>query len=391
MFEAISSAYIHLPFCLQKCLYCDFVSYEQRLEDKPPYLKALEKEIKLTYKFIKEKTESSRGVVALKTLYLGGGTPSVFRAEELSPILSALKSTFSFEKGAEITLEVNPETVSYQELIDYKKIGINRLSIGIQSLQDNLLKTLGRIHTAQRALETIDKAQAAGFDNISCDIMTGLPGQTIQDVDQTLELLLAKNVPHLSFYALSLEEGTPFMNRYGQKEEELPSPELERLMYHHLITRLVDAGYLHYEISNCARPGYESLHNINYWRARGYYGFGAGAHSFYENKRRGNIGSLDKYLELLALEESDLGAIWEEETFIDLAERQKEFMLLGLRLIKGVEEKRFKDLFGVPLQTVFADEITTLMAKDLLEKTNKGFRLTRKGLDFGNEVFRLFV
>ena len=327
----------------------------------------------------------------LSTVYFGGGTPSLFSQAQLSIVLAKLRGTFGLQSEAEITLEVNPGTVKASDFDGFYGMGINRISIGVQSFSKVLLGSLGRIHTARQAMDTIMWAKAAGFTNISCDLMTGLPGQTLGDALDSLSILLEYEVPHVSFYALSLEEGTPFYDRYHRHEDQLPDPELEREMYHSMILLLKEHGYNHYEISNCSRPGLESRHNLTYWKALPYYGFGCAAFSYLHGRRIGNTSDLRGYIKSMISPDVCLCDIEEENVEISWTESRKEFMLLGFRLLRGVSAGEFADRFGMPLADVFGAELDGLLAKNLIICQNGNYRLSNTGLDYANQVFCAFV
>jgi oxygen-independent coproporphyrinogen-3 oxidase len=379
----VGSAYIHIPFCERKCAYCDFVSYADRSNKKDGYVQAIIREIELT-------REDCSSAGPLSTLYFGGGTPTTFSPEQLSAIMDALRSCFGVDKDAEISLEMNPGTVDSLSLRQYRDIGFNRASIGVQSFSDGLLSLLGRIHNAEEAQATIFEARAAGFHNINCDLMLGLPGQTLDDALHSTNKLISLEIPHISFYSLSVEEGTAFYDRYHNHEEFLPSPDLERQMYHSMLELLKKHGYQHYEISNCAWPGYESRHNTVYWRALPYYGFGCGAHAYLKRKRIGKMRDLDRYIHIMNTGGS-IRDIIEEDEYIDLSENQREFMLLGFRLTEGISEEEFLRRFGLPVRDVFGGELSDLLEKGLILFSGGHYFLSGKGLDFANEVFRSFV
>lgn len=381
MMERISAAYLHFPFCVRKCPYCDFVSFENCLEKRGEYTDAIIREIGRTVK----------GAGRLETVYMGGGTPSLFTPQQIGRILNALEERFGFGNSPEITIEANPGTVDLKSLSGYRDAGVNRISIGVQSFSDSLLLTLGRIHSGGQARKTIEAARSAGFTNISCDLMTGLPGQTLEDAEDSLGVLLEYGIPHISFYALTLEEGTPYYRKYEKHDELLPEPELERIMYKRLLARLKNAGYRHYEISNSAKPGFESRHNITYWKALPYYGFGCGAFSYRNDIRQGNTGDLGLYLREMAKAEPDPSVLLTDAESIGAEERKKEFMLLGFRLLEGVSPEAFFVRFGERMEDLFAENLARLAARGLIESGNGRYRLSEAGLDFANEVFREFV
>ena len=381
MMEKITSAYIHFPFCVRKCPYCDFVSFENCLEKREAYTKALIREIQ----------SAGNDGTALQTIYMGGGTPSLFPPEQIRLVLKALEDKFDIEDNPEITIEANPGTVDLKSLSGYRESGVNRISLGVQSFSDTLLQTLGRIHDGEKARKAILAARDAGFSNISCDLMTGLPGQTLEDAEESLAILLEYGIPHISFYALTLEEGTPYYKKYQKHEELLPDPELERIMYKSLLAKLKSSGYSHYEISNCAKPGFESRHNMTYWKALPYYGFGCGAYSYGSDIRKGNTGDLGLYLEEMSKTNPDLPAITVDSEVITAEEKKKEFMLLGFRLMEGVSPEEFFLRFGERMEDLFADHLNKLSAKGLIVHDHGRYRLSDRGLDYANEVFREFV
>lgn len=379
--EKITAAYLHFPFCVRKCPYCDFVSFENCLGKRGEYTDAIIREIERT----------GKSGASLQTIYMGGGTPSLFAPDQIRRILQALEKRFGFGDNPEITIEANPGTVDLKSLSGYREAGVNRISIGVQSFSDTLLQTLGRIHDGEQAKKAIEAARSAGFSNISCDLMTGLPGQTLTDAEESLAILLDYGVPHISFYALTLEEGTPYYRKYRTHDELLPDPDLERTMYRKLLSRLKDSGYKHYEISNCAKPGFESRHNLTYWKALPYYGFGCGAYSYTDHMRKGNTGNLGLYLKELSKADPDLPAIQVDSECIDAEEQKKEFMLLGFRLLEGVSPEEFLLRFGERMENLFAENLRRLSGRGLIIFENGRYRLSEAGLDFANEVFRDFV
>jgi len=402
MINDIISAYIHFPFCVKKCPYCDFVSYAGCLDRKTEYIDALCREIELTGK--EQRIAGQKGPFqdcgsreascinpGLATIYMGGGTPSLFSPEELQDVLLALRDQFGIQESAEITLEVNPGTVNQASFLGYRAIGINRISIGVQSFSQSILTSLGRIHTSGQAVEAIHMAQAAGFTNISCDLMTGLAGQSLADIEDSLLILLENRVPHVSFYALIIEEGTPFFRKYESHEDLLPPPDLERSMYHMMLSRLRQEGYIHYEISNCGKPGFESRHNMTYWRAEPYYGFGCGAFGYRQGKRTGNTADLSAYIDIMANPLADLSEIVTECEEIDENESRKEFMLLGFRMMSGVSGEEFRKRYTENMEDLFGDSLENLMKRDLIMHEEDRYFLSEKGLDYANEVFREFV
>lgn len=378
-----SSAYVHIPFCVRKCPYCDFTSFDNSLGMKEPYLRALLREMEV----ISEKNSGG----PLKTIYLGGGTPSLLIPEEAGSILTKLGDSFGIEGGAEITIEANPGTVTASSLRGYKDAGFNRLSVGVQSFSDRVLHGLERIHKAEDAHNAIELAVEAGFSNISCDLMLGVPEQTLADVVSSVRQLTDHHVAHISCYSLSLEEGTRFFEKYSGQPDILPSDTEERAMYHTVRQMLADAGYRHYEISNFALPGFESRHNTVYWDALPYYGFGCGAHSYVGGRRVGNTISFKRYIDVLSEEAPDPEGICAESEWIDDKAEMKEYMLLGFRKLSGISEVDFQRRFGIDPGLLFGVELEALLLRGLIHKADGRWFLSEKGLDFGNEVFRSFV
>lgn len=378
-----SSAYVHIPFCVRKCPYCDFVSFENQSEKKDHYLRALLCEIRSI-------AERSPGG-ALSTVYLGGGTPSLLTPAETGRILCELGKSFGIKPDAEITIEVNPGTVDAASLTGYRKVGFNRISIGTQSFSDSVLCGLERIHTAEEAKSAIDNAKEAGLDNISCDLMIGVPNQIGSDIENSLRFLIEKSVSHISCYSLSLEEGTRFFKKYSGHPELLPSDESEREMYHLVRRFLTDNGFVHYEISNFALPGRESRHNNVYWSALPYYGFGCGAHSYFDGRRAGNTADLERYIRVLSEPCPVLEKLLDESDEISLEEQMKEFMLLGFRRLSGISEGEFLLRFGIAPTQKFGYEFERLLSLGLILHEPDRWFLSEHGLDFGNEVFRSFV
>ena len=290
--------YIHMPFCKQKCLYCDFVSYANKYGEVDRYIKCLKKEI-VQYanenRIMHEHGLEPKYII--KTIYIGGGTPSSIDEGYILSVIKTIKENFAVEEDAEITIEVNPGTVNKEKLEAYKQCGINRLSIGLQAVQDNLLKSIGRIHTFKDFENTYDYARQVGFDNINVDLMIALPGQTMDDVKESVKTIVGLKPEHISVYSLILEEGTPMYDMVQNKKLELPDDDTERQMYWYVKECLEKHKYKHYEISNFARQGFESKHNMDCWNQKEYIGVGTAASSFMENKRYSNTDDLETYIE----------------------------------------------------------------------------------------------
>ena len=362
--------YIHIPFCVKKCDYCDFFSKVADDEARNDYVEALLTEIKAT-----EVSEEYK----VSSIFFGGGTPSILPAELIVKVMTALRKQFEIVSDAEITIECNPGTVDEEKLIAYRKCGINRISFGLQSMDDDELVRLGRIHTYEEFLTSYEVARAVGFDNISVDLMSGLPGQATSSWVRTLEAVAELNPEHISAYSLIIEEGTPFATR----ELELPDEDEEREMYDRTAEVLAGFGYQQYEISNYAKEGYECKHNIGYWKRIDYLGFGAGASSLFNNVRYNNVKDLEIYQE----NSSDLPKIRCDVEFLDEKAGMEEFIFLGLRMMQGINDTEFKDEFGVSLRAVYGDEIDKLVEQGLLDFDEHDLRLTRQGISVSNHVF----
>ena len=368
--------YVHIPFCKQKCFYCDFNSYSGKDHLVEEYIKALKKE--LSIELIKCNDKS-----CFKTIYFGGGTPSAIPSKYIKEIMQDTKCE------GEVTLELNPGTITRKKLEDYKEAGINRLSIGLQTTNDELLKKIGRIHSLKDFEETFKMAREVGFNNISVDLMFGLPSQTIEDVSKDLDYLITLNPDHISCYSLIVHDELARKN--PNAFNNLPSDEQEREMYYLICDELKKNGYIQYEISNFAKPGYESKHNLCYWNQDEYYGIGAGASSYINNVRYKNIDSIEEYIEHLSNNQDGFKVVEEvqnEESKI------KEYMILKLRLIEGVSEYSFKSIFNKDIFIYFKNELEKLNNLKLIEITgtdDKYIKLTKKGLDLANIVWEEFI
>lgn len=388
MRETPGSAYIHFPFCVRKCLYCDFVSQAGKEEAIPAYIESVRAEIRHTADVL-----SGQSVLKpLDTVYLGGGTPTLATSGQLAAILQALRDSFGLTDQAEISLEANPGTMSMDECAAIRQAGFNRISIGLQAVQPHLLRTLGRIHLFEDYLDAVRFARQAGFDNIGADIMFGLPGQTLSDVRETLRCVLDSDLEHISYYSLQVEPGTPFHDAYSRGALLLPDPEIERDMYHTIRDTLSASGRAPYEISSSARPGYACRHHLVYWAGREYYGFGCAAHGYVGGMRRQNEPDLDAYMN--KVEERSASNAFpaaEELERIDREEERKEVMMLGFRLEAGVDSDAFLLRFGVRMEACFGDELRELNQKGLIETRGRRVRLTPSGRDVANQVFMAFV
>lgn len=375
--------YCHIPFCLKKCAYCDFSSFSCQHEAViRDYFVALHKEIR---KFAEENKKST--LPAVDTIYFGGGTPSAVDVRHIETTLLLLNEVFQVKEDAEITIEINPGTLTADKARRYKKSGINRASVGLQAWQDFLLKILGRIHSQTDFIKAMELLKEAGFNNYSVDVMVGLPGQKLEDVMETLQAVIKYAPTHLSCYSLILESGTPMANWVESGQLELPDEDEEREMHWAVDGFLKEQGFLHYEISSFCQPGYESRHNVKYWELVPYLGFGLGAHGYFNGQRYGNSNDLNAYCQLLKAGKSP--AIFEPE--MTLAEQMSEWMFLGLRKLGGIREDDFCARFGESYFVPFGEVIQSLITARLLAWDGSVLKLTPRGQDFGNQVFMAFV
>lgn len=388
--------YIHIPFCVQKCLYCDFVSGCGTKDEMKRYQKALLNEIESTV--IRETVDS---------VFFGGGTPSVYPMEYIGEILQLIKrknvlnnrirntatSELFYgirEKDIEITMEVNPGTINREKLNYYREIGINRLSIGLQSANDEELKILGRIHDYQQFLESYQNARETGFTNINIDLMSAIPKQSIDSYQNTLAKVLALRPEHISAYSLIVEEGTPFYEKYcegGRNECDLPDEDSEREMYYLTKREMEKHGYHRYEISNYAKAGYECKHNMKYWSRDNYYGFGAAASSLVDNIRYTNVRNSRDYVKA----NGDISVIREEISKPDRNEQMEEYMFLGLRKMSGISATEFEKKFDIQMEHVYGEVIKKLKKNGLLIQEESQLFLTERGIDVSNMVLAEFL
>lgn len=382
--------YVHIPFCKHKCYYCDFISYANKESLVERYINVLIREI--TDVATGNRLDYENGIDELfnvNTIYIGGGTPSFIESKYIVNIISTIKEYFKINENAEITLEVNPGTVNENKLKDYFNAGVNRLSIGLQATNDSLLKEIGRIHTYEEFLNTYKLARKIGFKNINADLMIGLPKQTIEDVEKAVNDLIKLGLEHISVYSLILEEGTVLEEQIRSGKLKLPEDEEEREMYWKVKSILEANGYIHYEISNFAKKGYESQHNLDCWRQKEYVGFGVAAHSYTNDVRYSNIENLEEYIENYENDKLEETFIFNEKLTHNM--KVKEYMMLGLRKLKGVSIQEFKEKFAANPIYVFKNELEKLVNEDLLEIDGDYIRLTKKGLDLANLVWEEFV
>ena len=421
------SIYIHIPFCKQKCLYCDFLSAPACGQERESYVEALLREIKGMAMHCRE--------YEIISVFFGGGTPSLLTGEQMRRIMNALKTHYDLNRDAEISMECNPATASADTLKAYRECGINRLSIGLQSANEEELKALGRIHDYGQFLQTYESARNVGFSNINIDLMSALPGQTLLSYEETLQKVIELSPEHISAYSLIVEEGTPFYEMYGERAEcengktadkmaeykknkppdegaqsmesatmhpKLPDEDTERQMYHRTREILEEEGYYRYEISNYAKEGYECRHNLTYWTGVEYIGFGIGAASYFKGYRYKNIGDIRSYQKMLSAEDtfyrwqSDSfmpdAVLWHEEIeLLSEKDRMEEFMFLGLRLKKGVSKQEFMDKFDRSMEEVYQKVLSRLTEEGVLEQKNKRICLSEKGMDVANYVMAEFL
>ena len=372
--------YIHIPFCKQKCFYCDFCSFANKNEMQGKYVETVINEIKnITHK---EK-------YTVTTIYFGGGTPSILNPNYIKNILQEIKSSFEILDDAEITIEINPGTVNEEKLKRYKEYGINRLSIGLQSANDKILKNIGRIHDYKQFEETFFFARKCGFKNINVDLMIGLPTQAIEDVKQTLEKIIQKNPEHISVYSLIIEEGTIIEKLINENKLQLPDEETERIMYWTVVNKLKENGYNQYEISNFSKKTYESKHNTNCWKQKQYIGLGTSAHSYLNKKRYSNTNNIEEYIK--NIQENNISkniTIHEEQTE---ESTMNEYMLLGLRMIQGININEFKQKFKIDPTIKYKEILEKLQKENLIQITKTSIKLTKQGIDFGNIVWEEFI
>ena len=398
--------YIHIPFCVRKCYYCDFISYPDKLDYQKEYIEKIKQEIREEQEVFKD--------ADITTIYIGGGTPSIIDSKYIIEILEYLYK-FIGKKDREITIEINPGTINKTKLQDYKKAGINRISIGLQSSNDKILKTIGRIHNFEDFLKAYNLVVEEGVENINVDLMIGLPEQTIEDIKQSInEVLNLKLKPkHISIYSLIVEENTQLDKMLDEGKITLPNDEYERKEYAYTKNTLELNGYKHYEISNFAQEGYESKHNVNCWKQKEYIGLGVAAHSYINGIRFSNTTNLPKYLKNKKFEIPNEKEIEELKKKIDKQnneyklplkigiktiheiqneeDMQNEYMILGLRMLDGVKISEFKQKFVENPIYLFRKELEKLVDEKLIEIDLDNIKLTRKGLDLANIVWEEFI
>ena len=372
--------YVHIPYCLKKCLYCDFISFplEEAKVSPDEYVCRVCDEIENASKDLKDRC-------IVDSIFFGGGTPTCIGTDMIGRILLSIRKNFNVAENAEVTIEANPETINDKRAGIYKSLGFNRVSMGVQSLDDRILKSLGRVHDSKKALEAYEILRKAGFENINIDLMFGIPGQSFDDFKDSFDKVLSLDPEHISFYSLQIEEGTPFYEEYKEGNLILPSWEEDRKMYSYALDRLKEYGYLHYEISNACKPGFECRHNLKYWTMKPYLGFGTSAHSYMDGKRFFNSDDLN-YVRCFEEESDDI-----------LKERITDFIFTELRLIDGIDLEAFEDMFGMSFESEFSGLLNSGDINEYLdmEKDEEGklikLALNRKGLDNTNPVMQKFI
>lgn len=377
--------YVHIPFCAKKCNYCDFYSLASSEDEKIAYIEALKSEIREASKKVSDEYR-------VYTIYFGGGTPSIIKAYYIKEILEEIRLGFRLYKDdfyPEITIECNPKTVDMEKLLMYKEAGINRISLGLQSANNDELKLLGRIHTFEDFLDSYDMVRKSGFTNVNIDLMSAIPNQKISIYERSLDELIKLNPEHISSYSLIIEEGTPFYKKYAEKApfvKDLPSEDEDRAMYELTLTRLAKAGYKRYEISNYAKEGYFSRHNTSYWERVPYLGFGVGASSLFENERYDNVGNLKEYIK-----NAGISDVRRNITKLSLRDEMSEFMFLGLRLIDGISKQAFTKIFTFTVDEIFGDVVKKHINNELLIDNGDFLKLSDRGLDISNYVLSDFL
>lgn len=361
--------YIHIPFCVQKCRYCDFVSYTNSEELFTKYVKRLLKE-----------AEEYKGE-KIDTVFIGGGTPTVLNVHDLQILLTGINNIFRISSSAEITCEANPGTVTSDKARALSLGGVNRISVGVQTFNDDELKIIGRIHDADMAYNTICELKKYGINNINIDIMTSLPGQNMRSLANTLNKAVSLPITHISAYSLILEEGTPIKKDYDKGIISVPGEEEDREMYYYAVKYLEENGFKQYEISNFAKPGYECRHNLKYWNCEEYIGLGAASHSYIGDMRFSNSCGLMEYML------NNKRSI----THLNNNDKISEFMMMGLRKIKGINKNIFKKRFGLNMEEIFGTELVKFISLGLMSENEEGYFLTKKGIDISNSIMCEFM
>ena len=395
--------YVHIPFCVRKCAYCDFLSFPSGTRERKEYVDALIREI--------ESRKENYTDCRVSTVFLGGGTPSVLDGEDTARLFDALYRNFTFMENPEITIEVNPGTVTGEKVASWRKSGINRISIGLQSVNDDELRMLGRIHTYREFLDTYSLVRDAGFDNVNIDLISAIPGQTVKSWEKTLRTVAELAPEHLSAYSLIIEEGTPFFDMYGENQDRhegdhsdwensrkstdalptLPDEEEDRKIYEQTAVILNEYGYHRYEISNYAKQGYECRHNLGYWERKEYLGLGLGASSLIRETRFHNTADMKKYMDAFSEGTPAENGCGEEVESLSRDEQRAEFMILGLRKTAGISAEEFRRLYGLGIEEVYGEQIRRFEKDGLMTERDGMIRLTPRGIDVSNYVFCEFL
>ncbi|KHD85211.1 oxygen-independent coproporphyrinogen III oxidase [Bacillus ginsengihumi] len=375
----MKAAYIHIPFCEHICYYCDFNKFLLNGQPVDEYIDMLLKEMKMKI--------SNAPKTELSTIFVGGGTPTALNEGQLQKLLEGIRAILPYNGEGEFTFEANPGETSEEKLKLLFDYGVNRLSFGVQSFNDRLLEKIGRSHRVKDVFSTLNKAQKVGFENISIDLMFGLPTQTIEDFQETLNIAMSLQLPHYSSYSLIIEPKTIFYHLMNKGKLPLPTEEVEADMYQLLMMEMDKHGLNQYEISNFALPGYESQHNLIYWNNEEYFGFGAGAHGYENGIRVANYGAVKKYINML----KDHALPILEQHVETKSEKMEEEMFLGLRKNEGVSISHFREKFHEDIIKLFASSIQEMERRGLLERHGDFIRLTREGRFLGNEVFEAFL
>lgn len=373
--------YIHIPFCHQICNYCDFNKVFFKNQPVDEYIEAIGQEMRMTVE------KNPTAFTQIETIFLGGGTPTSLSVEQLTRLMELIHLYLPVNTVTEFSSEANPDELTHDKLLVLKKYGINRLSLGVQSFDQEILKKLGRTHSNNHVFSTLRDAKEVGFDNISIDLMYGLPGQTIEQWQETLDIAFSLELPHFSAYSLIVEPKTIFYNLMNKGKLSLPGEDSEAKMYDMLMNQMEAHGLKQYEISNFAKPGFESTHNCIYWENDEYAGFGAGASGYLDGVRYQNIGPLKKYIE--AVENGDFPLL--NTHVVTKQESIEEEMFLGLRKIEGVSKQHFIEKFDLPMEQLFSNHIDELVKEALVENTEDVLKLSYKGRFVGNEVFQQFL
>ena len=369
-----TSAYVHIPFCTQICYYCDFSKVFIKNQPVDSYLEHLLQEF------------HSYEIQKLRTLYIGGGTPTALSAPQLEVLLDGLTKNLDSSVLEELTIEANPGDLDEEKIAVLKNSAVNRVSLGVQTFDDKMLKKIGRSHLEKDIYENIDRLKLAGFDNISIDLIYALPGQTMDQVKENVAKAISLDIPHMSLYSLILENHTVFMNRMRRGKLPLPKEELEADMFDYIIAELERAGFEHYEISNFSKPGFESRHNLMYWDNAEYYGIGAGASGYVDGVRYKNHGPIRHYLK--AVEDGNARI---NEEHLSQREQMEEEMFLGLRKKSGVSKARFEEKFGTSFEDLYGQVVSDLCHQGLLQVEGQQIRMTKKGLFLGDTVAERFI